>query len=145
MNPLRCTVQRKGFKVFSLVSFRHNSSHNLTKNCHISSITLGIWSSSHQSQGTSSFFCQNVDMYISCKHTDAFFRSQRDINRHGSWLNFLEIQVNLANFIYCTFETAWDKYSKIGPTFGCLSEKKDWNFYLEIIFFKLKQDFIIFI
>ena len=78
-------------------------------------------------------------------HTDAFFRSHRDINRHGSWLDFWKIQVNLVNFISCTFGTAWDKYSKNGLTFGHLREKKGWNFYLEIIFFKQKQDFGIFI
>ena len=78
-------------------------------------------------------------------HSDAFFRSQRDINRHGSWLDFWKIQVNLVNFISGTFGTAWDKYSKNGLTFGCLREKKGWNFDLEIIFFKQKQDFGIFI
>ena len=67
-------------------------------------------------------------------HSDAFFRSQRDINRHGSWLDFWKIQVNLVNFISGTFGTAWDKYSKNGLTFGCLREKKGWNFDLEIIF-----------
>ena len=78
-------------------------------------------------------------------HSDAFFRSQRDINRHGNWLDFWKIQVNLVNFISGTFGTAWDKYSKNGLTFGCLEEKKGWNFDLEIIFFKQKQDFGIFI
>ena len=78
-------------------------------------------------------------------HSDAFFRSQRDINRHGSWLDFWKIQVNLVNFISGTFGTAWDKYSKNGLTFGCLREKKGWNFDLEIIFFEQKQDFGIFI
>ena len=37
----------------------------------------------------------------------------------ADWI-FEKIQVNLVNFISCTFGTA----SKIGPTFGCLSEKK---------------------
>ena len=78
-------------------------------------------------------------------HSDAFFRSRRDINRQGSWLDFLKIQVNLVNFISGTFGTAWDKYSKNGLTFGCLREKKGWNFDLETIFFKQKQDFGIFI
>ena len=78
-------------------------------------------------------------------HSDAFFRSQRDINRHGSWLDFWKIQVNLVNFISGTFGTAWDKYSKNGLTFGCLREKKGWNFDLETIFFKQKQDFGIFV
>ena len=82
---------------------------------------------------------------IELLHSDAFFRSQRDINRHGSWLDFWKIQVNLVNFISGTFGTAWDKYSKNGLTFGCLREKKGWNFDLEIIFFKQKQDFGIFI
>ena len=85
--------------------------------------------------------CINADIV----HSDAFFRSQRDINRHGSWLDFWKIQVNLVNFISGTFGTAWDKYSKNGLTFGCLREKKGWNFDLEIIFFKQKQDFGIFI
>ena len=75
-------------------------------------------------------------------HTDSFFRSQRDINRHGSWLDFWKI---LVNFISGTFGTAWDKYFKNGLTFRCLREKKGWNFDLEIIFFKQKQDFGIFI
>ena len=74
-------------------------------------------------------------------HSDAFFRSQRDINRHGSWLDFWKIQVNLVNFISGTFGTAWDKYSKNGLTFGCLREKKGWNFDLEIIFFEAKTGF----
>ena len=78
-------------------------------------------------------------------HSDAFFRSQRDINRHGSWLDFWKIQVNLVNFISGTFGTAWDKYFKNGLTFGCLREKKVWKFDLEIIFFKQKQVFGIFI
>ena len=52
---------------------------------------------------------------------------------------------NLVNFISCTFGTAWDKYSKNGLTYGHLREKKGRNFYLEIFFFKQKQDFGIFI
>ena len=59
--------------------------------------------------------------------------------------NSWKIQVNLVNFISGTFGTAWDKYFKNGLTFGCLREKKGWNFDLEIIFFKQKQDFGIFI
>ena len=78
-----------------------------------------------------------VNIYGSSVHTDAFFRSRRDINRHGSWMDFWKIQVNLVNFISGTFGTAWDKYYKNGITFG-------WND-LEIIFFKQKQDFGIFI
>ena len=87
----------------------------------------------------------SISSEVLALHSDAFFRSQRDINRHGSWLDFWKIQVNLVNFISGTFGTAWDKYSKNGLTFGCLREKKGWNFDLEIIFFKQKQDFGIFI
>ena len=54
-------------------------------------------------------------------HGDAFFRSQRDINRHCSWLDFWKIQVNLVNFLFCNFGGDWGKYSKNGLTFGCLT------------------------
>ena len=90
------------------------------------------------------YFALFISLNFHTVHSDAFFRSQRDINRHGSWLGFWKIQVNLVNFISGTFGTAWDKYSKHGITFGCLREKKSWNFDLEIIFFKQKQDFGIF-
>ena len=75
-------------------------------------------------------------------HSDAFFRSQRDINRHGSWLDFWKIQVNLVNFISGTFGTAWDKYSKNGLTFGwCLREKKRLKFWPRNYFFQAKTGF----
>ena len=74
-------------------------------------------------------------------HTDAFFLSLRDINRHRSWLNFWKIQVNLLNFLSCTFGRDWEKYSKNGLTFGhlaflCL------RFFLKKLFFSMrKQNF----
>ena len=47
--------------------------------------------------------------------------SSPDINRHCSWLDFLKIQVNLVNFLSCTFWRDWEKCSKNGLTFGCLA------------------------
>ena len=47
--------------------------------------------------------------------------SSPDINRHCSWLDFLKIQVNLVNFLSCTFGRDWEKYSKNGLTYGCLA------------------------
>ena len=60
--------------------------------------------------------------YSTPLHSDAFFLSLRDINRHCSWLDFWKIQVNLAlNFLSCYFWGDWGKYSKNGLTFGCLA------------------------
>ena len=79
------------------------------------------------------FILIGLEWFSETVHSDAFFKSQRDINRQCSWLDFWKIQVNLVNFISGTFGTAWDKNSKNGLTFGCLKEKKGWNFDLEII------------
>ena len=88
------------------------------------------------------FLLELQDSYASPQlHTDAFFLSLRDINRHRSWLDFWKIQVNLVNFLSCTFGTDWDKNSKSGLTFGhlaflCL------RFFLKKLFFSMrKQNF----
>ena len=77
-------------------------------------------------------------------HTDAFFRSQRDINRHR-WLHFWKIQINSENFIFLPF---WGRLGEIfqkWPYFLVFERIFFWNFDLKIIFFKQKQDFVIFI
>ena len=78
-------------------------------------------------------------------HTDAFFRSQRDINRHHCWLHFWKIQINSENFIFLPF---WGRLGEIfqkWPYFLVFERIFFWNFDLKIIFFKQKQDFVIFI
>ena len=74
-------------------------------------------------------------------HSDAFFLFSRDINRHCSWLDFLKIQVNLVNFLSCTFGRDWEKYSKNGLTFGCLAVFKFEIFSYKTFFSLRKPDF----
>ena len=67
--------------------------------------------------------------------------SSPDINRHCSWLDFLKIQVNLVNFLSCTFGRDWEKYSKNGLTFGCLAVFKFEVFFLKNFFFLAETRF----
>ena len=73
-------------------------------------------------------------------HSDAFFLSLRDINRHRSWLDFWKIQVNLVNFFSCTFGGDWGKYSQNRLTFGCLAFFLCLRFFLKKLFFPCKNE-----
>ena len=70
-------------------------------------------------------------------HSDAFFRSQRDINRHGSWPDFWKIQVNLVNFI---FVHLGGNISKMALLLG-IWEKKMLKFLPKKYFFQAKTGF----
>ena len=82
---------------------------------------------------------------LACKfaalHTDAFFRSQRDINRHHCWLHFWKIQINSENFIFLHF---WDSLGQIWqnwPYFWAFEEKKRLKFWPKNYFFQAKTGF----
>ena len=74
-------------------------------------------------------------------HTDAFFRSQRDINRHRCWLHFWKIQINSENFIFLHF---WDSLGQIlqkWPYFWAFERKKMLKFWPKNTFFQAKTGF----
>ena len=60
-------------------------------------------------------------MFTSPKQKDVYISDTA-----ADWI-FLKIQVNLVNFLSCTFGRDWEKYSKNGLTFGCLAVFKSFS------------------
>ena len=96
---------------------------------------------SNKNQNRFYFFICWVLLFTYVLHTDAFFLSLRDINRHRSWLDFWKIQVNLVNFLSCTFGGDWGKYPKNCLTFGCLAIFFVWDFFIKNFFFPAETKF----
>ena len=74
-------------------------------------------------------------------HSDAFFRSQRDINRHHCWLHFWKIQINSENFIFLHF---WGRLGEIfqkWPYFWVFERIFFLKFWLKNYFFQAKTGF----
>ena len=67
------------------------------------------------------------DVFCNPLHTDAFFLSLRDINRHRYWNHFWKIQINPENFIFFHF---WDSLGQIfqkWPYFWAFEWKKKFD------------------
>ena len=75
-------------------------------------------------------------------NTDAFFRSQRDINRHHCWLHFWKIQINSENFIFLHF---WGRLGEIfqkWPYFWVFGFFYVWDFFLKNFFFPCRNQIL---
>ena len=84
---------------------------------------------------------QQNSCWSSKYHSDAFFRSQRDINRHHCWLHFWKIQINSENFIFLHF---WGRLGEIfqkWPYFWVFERIFFLKFWLKNYFFQAKTGF----
>ena len=93
--------------------------------------------------GTIDISCQHIFLlfWTHPLHSDAFFRSQRDINRHHCWLHFWKIQINSENFIFLHF---WGRLGEIfqkWPYFWVFERFFFLKFWLKNYFFQAKTGF----
>ena len=75
-------------------------------------------------------------------HSDAFFLSQRDINRHRSWLDFWKIQINSLNFIFLHFWGRLGEKFQKWPYFWVFERIFFLKFWLKNYFFQAKTGFL---